>query len=164
MIAHAMITSHPGQTPPPAAVRGGEEAATRALGLWRALTCAHASLVERLDPETSACAVLGSDTVAVLLPLADAPDHQLRMHELAELSHLTRSGLTRRIDRLVEDGLVARVTCPSDRRGAYAQVTPTGLTELANALPHHVSSLEGYLASRLDVAEVETLTGLLRRL
>ena len=159
MIAHAMITAHPADQQPLAA-----DGASRALGLWQALTCAHASIVERLDPETSACAVLGSDTVAVLLPLADAPDHQLRMHELAELSHLTRSGLTRRIDRLVEDGLVERVTCPSDRRGAYAQVTPTGLTELANALPHHVSSLERYLASRLDPVEVETLTALLRRL
>ncbi|MCY7420093.1 MAG: MarR family transcriptional regulator, partial [Chloroflexi bacterium] len=83
------------------------------LRLWQVLATAHASLVERLDPEAGACAVLGSDAVAVLLPLAGAPDHQLRMHELADVSHLTRSGLTRRIDRLVADGLVARVTCPS---------------------------------------------------
>jgi len=136
----------------------------RALGLWLALAAAHASLVERLDPEGGGCAVLGSDAVAVLLPLAGAPDHQLRMHELADLSHLTRSGLTRRVDRLVADGLVARVTCPSDRRGAYAQVTPAGLIELANALPRHVSSLEGHIASRLTSDEVGTLTELLRRL
>ena len=159
MIAHAMISEQP------AVSRSqGADDATRALGLWQALTCAHATLVEQLDPETGTCAVLGSDAVAVLLPLADAPDHQLRMHELAELSHLTRSGLTRRIDRLVDDGLVERVICEADRRGAYAQVTPRGLTELASALPHHASSLERYLASHLDAAEVETLTGLLRRL
>ncbi len=135
-----------------------------ALALWLAMNCAHASLVERLDPEPGACAVLGSDAVAVLLPLAEEPDHQLRMHELAELSHLTRSGLTRRIDRLVADGLVARVTCPTDRRGAYAQVTPAGLVELGNALPHHVATLERHIASRLTPAELETLTGLLQRL
>lgn len=149
MIAAAMITD----APPHAA-----------LDLWQALAAAHSALVERLDPEASACAVLGSDAVAVLLPLADAPDHQLRMHELADRSHLTRSGLTRRVDRLVADGLVARVVCPSDRRGAYAQVTPAGLTELANALPHHVASLDGYVGSRLSTSEVETLTELLRRL
>ena len=148
MIAHAMIT----------------EAAPAALGLWQSLAAAHAALVERLDPETSACAVLGSDAVAVLLPLAGAPDHQLRMHELADLSHLTRSGLTRRVDRLVADGLVARVVCPSDRRGAYAQVTEAGLSERAAALPHHVAALDRYVTSRLAPAEVETLTGLLRRL
>ena len=164
MIADAMITMQPGGDPPLPVSDAGADDASQALGLWQALTCAHATLVEQLDPETSGCAVLGSDAVAVLLPLADAPDHQLRMHELAELSHLTRSGLTRRIDRLVDDGLVERVTCPSDRRGAYAQVTPTGLAELANALPHHVSSLEGYLATRLSATEVETLTRLLRRL
>ncbi len=142
----------------------GVAASSPALALWLALSCAHASLVERLDPEPGACAVLGSDAVAVLLPLADAPDHQLRMHELAELSHLTRSGLTRRVDRLVADGLVARVTCPTDRRGAYAQVTAAGLVELGNALPHHVSNLKCHISSRLTPAEVEILTGLLRRL
>jgi len=164
MIAHAMITEDPADEPPIVMFGAPDDGPGPALALWQALTCAHATLVGRLDPEVSACAILGSDAIAVLLPLADAPEHQLRMHELAELSHLTRSGLTRRVDRLVEDGLVERVTCPSDRRGAYAQVTPMGLTELANALPHHVSSLERYLASRLSAADVETLTALLRRL
>ena len=164
MIAGAMITMQPGGEDPVVVPAATTDGVGHVLDLWQALTCAHASLVGQLDPETSACAVLGSDAVAVLLPLSDAPDHQLRMHELAELSHLTRSGLTRRIDRLVDDGLVERVTCPSDRRGAFAQVTPTGLTELALALPHHVSALERYLATRLSAAEVETLTTLLRRL
>jgi DNA-binding MarR family transcriptional regulator len=155
-----MITT----TPAMPTQEDGATTASRALDLWLALAAAHAAMTERLDPDTSACAVLGSDAVAVLLPLADAPDHQLRMHELADRSHLTRSGLTRRVDRLVEDGLVARVMCPSDRRGAYAQVTPAGLRELSAALPHHVSSLERHIASRLAPAEVETLTELLRRL
>jgi DNA-binding MarR family transcriptional regulator len=154
MIAHAMI----------ATTARAADALSPSLALWQALEAAHASLGERLDPDGGACQVLGSDAVAVLLPLAEAPDHQLRMHELADRSHLTRSGLTRRIDRLVADGLVARVVCPSDRRGAYAQVTPAGLAELANALPHHVSSLERHIRSRLDASEVETLTGLLGRL
>jgi DNA-binding MarR family transcriptional regulator len=140
------------------------DAPSQTLALWQALAAAHASLVERLDPDDGACQVLGSDAVAVLLPLAEAPDHQLRMHELDDRSHLTRSGLTRRVDRLVADGLVARVICPSDRRGAYAQLTPAGLAELANALPHHVTALERHIRSRLDAAEVETLTELLGRL
>lgn len=160
MIADAMMSPEAVRLPSAVVVASPSPA----LALWLAMNCAHASLVERLDPEPGACAVLGSDAVAVLLPLADAPDHQLRMHELAELSHLTRSGLTRRIDRLVAVGLVARVTCPTDRRGAYAQVTPAGLVELGNALPHHVATLERHIASRLTPAELETLTGLLQRL
>ena len=158
MIADAMITD---STPP---TTTGATATPRSLGLWQALEAAHAALADRLDPEANACAVLGSDAVAVLLPLADAPDHQLRMHELADRSNLTRSGLTRRVDRLVADGLVARVICPSDRRGAYAQVTESGLGELANALPHHVAALDRYVSSRLSASEIRTLTELLERL
>ena len=159
MIAHAMITA---SAPHPQAAITGSHG--RAVALWQALAAAHAAMVDRLDPDDGTCAVLGSDAVAVLLPLAEAPDHQLRMHELADRSHLTRSGLTRRVDRLVADGLVERIVCPSDRRGAYAQVTPAGLAELTEALPHHVTSLERHIMSRLGAAEVETLTGLLRRL
>jgi DNA-binding MarR family transcriptional regulator len=154
MIAHAMTTpTH--QAP---------GAASASLALWQALAAAHAVMTERLDPEVGTCAVLGSDSVAVLLPLAEAPDHQLRMHELADRSHLTRSGLTRRVDRLVADGLVMRVVCPSDRRGAYAQVTPAGLAELDDALPHHIESLERSISGALDPSEVVTLTRLLQRL
>ncbi len=158
MIAHAMMATRAVDVSP-------VDGTSPALGLWLALAAAHASMVERLDPQSGdTCSTLGSDAVAVLLPLAGAPDHQLRMHELADRSHLTRSGLTRRIDRLVAEGLVARVTCPSDRRGAYAQATAAGLADLASALPHHVASLAGYINTRLSAAEVVTLTDLLRRI
>lgn len=135
-----------------------------ALALWQALVAAHASLVERLDPEASDCAVIGTDTIAVLLPLSLAPDHRLRMHELADRSHLTRSGLTRRVDRLVADGLVERETCEADRRGSYTHLTDAGARELALALPHHVAAVERHLSARLSRAEVATLTTLLARL
>ncbi len=135
-----------------------------ALALWQALAAAHSTLVAHLDPEADACAVVGTDTVAVLLPLSMAPDHRLRMHELADRSHLTRSGLTRRVDRLVDDGWVERVYCDADRRGAYAQLTDRGADELARALPHHVRALDRHLAERLTPAEMTTLTELLSRL
>ncbi len=135
-----------------------------ALALWQALAAAHAILVEHLDPEADACAVVGTDTVAVLLPLSFADDHRLRMHELADRSHLTRSGLTRRVDRLVADGLVEREYCDADRRGAYAHLTDRGADELAKALPHHVRAIERHLADRLTPAELRTLTTLLSRI
>ncbi|MET0772606.1 MAG: MarR family transcriptional regulator [Candidatus Limnocylindrales bacterium] len=136
----------------------------RTLALWQALTAAHASMVGHLDPEADACAVIGTDTVAVLLPLSLAGDHRLRMHELADRSHLTRSGLTRRVDRLVADGWVERVYCDTDRRGAYAQLTDRGAVELERALPHHVQALERHLADRLTPDELATLTILLSRI
>lgn len=135
-----------------------------ALALWQALAAAHATLEERLDPEADACAVVGTDTMAVLLPLSFADDHRLRMHELADRSHLTRSGLTRRVDRLVADGLVEREYCDADRRGAYARLTDRGAHELRRALPHHVRAIELHLADRLTPDELSTLTSLLSRI
>jgi len=135
-----------------------------ALAVWQALAAAHATLAGRLDPEADACAVVGTDAVAVLLPLSVAPERRLRMHELADRSHLTRSGLTRRVDRLVADGWVERVYCDADRRGAYAHLTERGAAELERALPHHVRALERHLLDRLSAVELVALTGLLDRI
>lgn len=159
MIAHAMTSSVSTDA-------SGEGLATssQALALWEALAAAHAALESHLDPEATDCAVVGTDTVAVLLPLSLAPDQRLRMHELADRSHLTRSGLTRRVDRLVHDGWVERAYCDSDRRGAYAHLTEQGAAELERALPHHVRALERHLLDRLSEVEVSTLTRLLSRL
>lgn len=139
-------------------------ATSAALRLWQAVEAAHARLSAALDEEGSLCSILGSDTVAILLPLAEATDLQLRMNELAERSHLTPSGLTRRIDRLEADGLVARQTCPGDRRGAFARLTPSGLEELGKALPHHTNALQDFVASRMDDEQMNNLAESLERL
>jgi DNA-binding MarR family transcriptional regulator len=83
------------------------------------------------------------------------------MHELAERSHLTPSGLTRRVDRLESDGLVDRVGCPGDRRGAFARLTQRGLDELERAIPHHAAVLDRYIGTRLDGTEADGLVALL---
>ena len=132
--------------------------------LWQAVAAAHAALILELEADGGACPVLAADAFAVLLSLADEPGHQLRMHELAERSHLTPSGLTRRVDRLESDGLLARVGCPGDRRGAFAQLTPRGLDELQRALPHHAAVLERHVAARLDESDADALIALLRNL
>lgn len=135
-----------------------------AIRLWQAVAAAHARLAEVLDGDGAACSVLGSDTVAILLPLSVARDRQLRMNELAERAHLTPSGLTRRIDRLEADALVARQTCPGDRRGAFARLTPRGLDELRRALPHHSQALQDFVGPCLDDEETIRLAESLERL
>ncbi|MEA2623153.1 MAG: hypothetical protein QOH61_2063 [Chloroflexota bacterium] len=135
-----------------------------AIRLWQAIGAAHAALSEQLDPEGAGCEVVGSDTVAILLPLSEAPEQQLRMGELAERSHLTPSGLTRRVDRLEKAGLVARTECPADRRGAYTRLTPQGLDELQRALPHHASTLEEFVGPRLGDDAATRLAELLEEL
>jgi DNA-binding MarR family transcriptional regulator len=127
-----------------------------AIRLWSAVAAAHAALEQLLDADDQ-CPVLGSDAVEVLLPLADSPEGRLRMHELALRSHLTPSGLTRRIDRLVADGLVVRDRCGSDRRGAFAVLTTPGRNELSRALPYHAAILAETISVRLDRAGVDRL-------
>jgi DNA-binding MarR family transcriptional regulator len=124
--------------------------------LWSAVAAAHAALDELLDADRD-CPVLGSDAVEVLLPLAEAPEGRLRMHELATRSHLTPSGLTRRIDRLIDDGLVIRDRCGSDRRGAFAVLTDRGRDELQQALPHHARILGETISGRFGPAVVDRL-------
>lgn len=132
--------------------------------LWSALVAAHAALDRSLERGSSGCAVVGPDALGVLLPLAEAPQHRLRLRELADRAGLTPSGLTRRVDDLVAAGLVARVTCPQDRRGTYAELTPAGLEAVPAALAHHAAVLDEEVGKRLDPASIARLRALLERL
>ena len=154
----------PGKTTTGDDAADGSLDASGAIRLWRALIAARAALGEALDADGAGCPVLGSDALEVLLPLAEAPSMQLRMAELAARSHLSPSGLTRRVDRLEAGALVRRVECPDDRRGAYAQLTDAGRGELGRALPHHGAALERLVGSRLDDRAVDDLEELLGRL
>ena len=73
----------------------------------------------------------------VLIQLADGPEGRLRMGELAESVLLTRSGITRLVDRMIEAGLVLRETCPKDRRGYYAVITQKGRDTIEKVGPDH---------------------------
>ena len=132
--------------------------------LWVALVAARLTLDRAIDRDSASCPVVGPDVLSVLLPLALAPGHRLRLGDLAECTGLTPSGLTRRIDALVEDGLVARVGCAQDRRGTYAELTEGGLEAVPGALAHHAGVLDRSLAGRLDGSGLELLIALLENL
>ena len=100
----------------------------------------------------------------LLLRLSRSPDRQLRMSDLADQTSLTPSGLTRAIDRLDEAGLVVRVACPSDRRGAYAALTPEGLAKVRAALRPHLRHLDDDFVGLLSVQEQKQLATILRKL
>lgn len=161
IVAPAMNMTLPPRSPAAPGPSTSALTISGSIRLWRAVAAAHAALNLELDADGGACPVIAADTFAVLLSLADEPGHQLRMHELSERSHLTPSGLTRRVDRLESDGLLARVGCPDDRRGAFAQLTPRGLDELQRALPHHAAVLERYVGRRLDGSQIDGLITLL---
>lgn len=114
----------------------------------------------RLEAERS----LSNQSFDVLIRLARTPGSELRMSELAAQSSLTPSGLTRSVDRLQQQGLVARRTCPEDRRGAFAVLTPAGRELMDRAIPDHIDHVNQVLADLFSTEEEATLSSLLRRL
>src|SRR6267154_3304817 len=93
----------------------------------RGLMRAHASLAKRLDAELESAHGLPLSSYEVLHHLQEAPNERMRMCDLAEHAQLSRSGLTRLVDRLERDGLLVRCTCDHDARGAYACLTESGM-------------------------------------
>jgi DNA-binding MarR family transcriptional regulator len=134
------------------------------LRAWRAFLEAHAVVTRRLEAELAAQANLPLAHYDVLVQLAFAPEGRLRMHELAERVLLSRSGVTRLVDRLESEGLVRRATCASDARGAFASLTDAGLARLRDATPVHLDGVRRHFADLLRPAELDQLATLLERL
>jgi DNA-binding MarR family transcriptional regulator len=100
----------------------------------------------------------------LLIRLARSPGQRLRMSDLALQTSLTPSGLTRAVDRLEAAGLVQRVACPSDRRGAYAALTHSGLQRTRAAVGPHLRHIQEHLTGLLTAGEQQALAGLLRKI
>jgi DNA-binding MarR family transcriptional regulator len=133
------------------------------LRAWRGLLRVHASLVKALDSELESEHRLAVTTYEVLLYLADAPDGQMRMHDLASRVLLSRSGLTRLVDRLERDGLLERKSCESDARGAFAVLTPRGRDKLTAARSTHLDGVRRHFLVHLSDEELEALGGIWER-
>ena len=129
----------------------------RELRAWRGLLKAHATLVKALDAELLSAHGLGVTSYEVLVHLAECPDGKMRMHDLASSVLLSRSGLTRLVDRLERDQLICRKACDSDARGAYAVITDEGRSRLAAARPTHLSGVRRHFAGVLDDDELDCL-------
>ena len=125
------------------------------LRAWRGLLRTHAMLVKRLDAELEAAHGLALTTYEVLLHLAHADGGKMRMCDIAESVLLSRSGLTRLIDRLERDGLVERVSCADDARGAFARLTDAGLEKLAEASGTHLDGVRAHFLRHFAPAELE---------
>ncbi len=127
------------------------------LGAWRGLLRTHAMLVKRLDAELEAAHGMPLTSYEVLLHLADAPDRKMRMCDVADSVLLSRSGLTRLVDRLERDGFVERASCPDDARGAYARLTETGLTKFRAAQGTHLAGVREHFLEHFGADELDAL-------
>jgi DNA-binding MarR family transcriptional regulator len=128
------------------------------LAPWRAFLRAHARVERRLDEDLRTRHGLSLQEYETLLHLAESPERGLRMGRLADSLLLSKSGVTRLVDRLVEDGLVARTSCASDARGAEATLTALGLARLRAAAPTHLDGIRRYFFAAIeadDLAVVE---------
>ena len=135
-----------------------------ALEAWRSYLQSHATILRLLDAELISEHSITTRDYEVLLYLAQAPDRRLPMSALAESTMLTRSGITRLVDGLVAGGFIERVSCPSDARVSYAQLTDDGLTKLRNAGCTHVRSIDRLFLAHFSPEETSRLASLLSRL
>jgi DNA-binding MarR family transcriptional regulator len=133
------------------------------LAAWRLLLEAHAATTELLEHELVAERSLPLTRYDVLLNLAEAPGGRLRMQELSASVLLSKSGLSRLVDRMVEAGLVRRERCEDDRRGWFAVLTDQGRSALRRAAPVHLRGIQEHFARHLEPGEVQVLTAALSR-
>lgn len=121
-----------------------------------------AGLRHLLSPRLEREIGVGGQAFDVLIRLERTPGRALRMTDLAAQTGLTKSGLTRAIDRLVAEGLVERAECDRDGRGTYAVLTATGSACVSAVLDRHrddiVRLLEGAMTETERVALAALLT------
>ena len=121
---------------------------------WRTFLQAHALLSRRLDEELRAEQSMSLAEYDALVQLALAPERRLRMSQLADRVLLSRSGVTRLVDRLVAAGFVDRTQCTTDARGAEAVITDLGLTRLRRASRTHLRGIDHYFIGPLSEDEL----------
>lgn len=155
------------QTPPPEIERGGLESETGAgapipvgpdVDVWHAFLQAHAYVTRRLAAELEVEDGLSLAEFDALIQLAVAPARRRRMSDLADAVLLSRSGVSRMVDRLEAAGLVERRMCPSDARGAEAMLTPAGEARLQRAAEVHFRGVAEHFTAVLPAADQTSFT------
>ena len=134
------------------------------LAAWRGLLNAHAAAVGAIERDLEASGHIPLTWYDVLVALSEAPKERLRLHELADSVVLSRSGLTRLVDRLEGEGYLTREQTPGDRRGFYATITEQGVSALRAAWPIYSRGIQRYFAEALSPEEAETLAALLQKI
>ena len=120
---------------------------------WIAFIRAHAAVSRALAAELEQEQALSLADYDALVQLAIADGRRLRMNELAERLVLTRSGVSRLVDRLEVDGYVERAACPTDARGAFAALTNRGLGRLQDASPTHLRGVEQHFLAAIPESD-----------
>ena len=145
----------------------GEQGDTLTAGelrAWRGLLRAHACLARRLDTELDQAHGLPMTSYEVLHHLDEALGGRMRMRDLAEHAQLSRSGLTRLVDRLEREELLERCSCEHDARGSYACLTERGRVRLEDARVTQLAVVREHFFSRFSELELSLLAGMCERI
>ena len=134
----------------------------RGLEAWSSLLRAHATLMRRLDTDLERETGLSLADFDVLAQLAQAHG-ELRITELADRALISRSGMTRRVARLVDEGLVRRDRASTDARGIVVALTEAGIARLADTAPVHARGISKLFVAQLDDHELGRLERALRK-
>ena len=123
---------------------------------WRAYLATSKLLFRQLDRDLQPFGLSGND-YEILVVLSEAPEHRLRMTDLADATAQSRSRLSHQITRMEAAGLVRRDTCPGDKRGLFAVLTDAGLATIERVAPYHVESVRRHFIDLLDPEQLATL-------
>lgn len=163
------IADHPPTGAPGRTACGGPVGARNVptreqLAAWRSFLRAHATITRALETELVTEQHLSLAAYDVLVQLAEAPGRRLRMTELADAVLLSRSGVTRLVDRLEKVGLVARSRVATDGRGVAAAITDAGMDRLRTASRTHLAGVVRHFAAQLEQDDLSALDRISRRL
>ena len=134
-----------------------ERFSAQELTAWRGLLEVHAQMTQVLDAQMRAEHGMAVSMYEVLMFLGDAPRHRLRMAEIADRVLLSRSGLTRLVDRLETLGYVTRCSSEDDGRGLYAELTDAGAIKLEQARRTHREGVRRIFLERLSATDQAAL-------
>jgi DNA-binding MarR family transcriptional regulator len=134
----------------------------RGLAAWGALLEAHATLMRQLQTDLVDKTGLDLNDFDVISQLAQAGG-RLRMTDLAARAFSSRSGLTRRVDRLVEEGLVGRTIADGDARGVVVTLTEAGVARVSETVPVHLRTIAELFMAKLDNEELAVLESALKK-
>jgi DNA-binding MarR family transcriptional regulator len=137
---------------------------TEELSAWLNLIQTHEAVAAGLEETLKGANGLSLAEHEVLVRLAEAPDGRLRMLDLSGLVLLSKSGMTRLVDRMEGEGLVQRQSCDTDRRVVYAAITRKGRRILEDTTPVFLAGVEERFSRHLSDADVRALRKILRKL
>lgn len=150
----------------PAAVysRGERRLGSDELATWRAFLRAHAVVTRKLERSLAGAGLLTLSELDVLIQLEEAGQQGLRLSDLADRVLITKSGITRLVDRLVEDGLLERRQCADDRRVQHVMLTHAGRRGLRRSIGTHLRDVAAAFSDHVGEAEAPLLRSILERI